>query len=80
MSPRLKPYKFLNLIKKLRKHDPKFEVFEDRGKGSHRMLYQPDINGKAVSFPLICHKNNQEFGKNIIADLIRTFDLPDGVL
>lgn len=78
--PRLKPHKFLDLIKILKKHDSKFEVHTERGKGSHRMIYHPNVGGKPASFPIICHKKNQEIDKNTISDLIRRFDLPKGVL
>ena len=78
--PKCNPHKFRELIKILRKHDPKFEVYEDRGKGSHRMIYHPDILGKPVSFPIICHGEGSEIDKNIISDLIRAFRLPNDIL
>jgi hypothetical protein len=80
VSPPLKPYKLYDLFKILKGHDKRFRILERRGKGSHRMLYHPNINGRKESFPLICHKENTEFDKNVIADLIRRFDLPDGLL
>jgi len=55
-------------------------VYEQRGKGSHRMIYHPDILGRPVSFPIICHGEGQEISKYIIGDLIRAFNLPDGIL
>lgn len=42
-----KAYSFRELIRKLRKHDSRFEVYVNRGKGSERMLYHPDINGRS---------------------------------
>jgi len=44
------------------------------------MLYHPDIGGKSVSFPLICHGRNTEIAKRYVGDIIRKFDLPDGLL
>jgi predicted RNA binding protein YcfA (HicA-like mRNA interferase family) len=76
----LKPYKFRDLIKKFRQLDSRFEVYERRGKGSHRVIYHPDILGKPVSFPLICHGEGQEIDKKIIKNLLRAFNLPDDAL
>lgn len=77
---RLKPYKFRDLIKKLRKFDQRFEAWSNRGKGSHRMIYHPDVDGRPVSYPVMCHGRGQEIDKNYVRDLIRAFKLPDGVL
>jgi predicted RNA binding protein YcfA (HicA-like mRNA interferase family) len=79
LSPR-KSYKFIELIKKLKKYDSRFEIFESRGKGSHRMIYHPDIAGRPVSFPIICHGLGDEIPKRIVNNLIRAFDLPKNTL
>lgn len=44
------------------------------------MIYHPDIGGRPVSFPIICHGEGQEIGKNYINDIIRAFNLPHGLL
>jgi hypothetical protein len=75
-----KPYKFRVLLRKLRKHDPRFQVFTNRAKGSERMLYHPDIQGRPESFPLKCHSENQELRKGVVSAIIRRFRLPKGVL
>ena len=49
-----KSCKFRELVKVLRKDDARFEVYQNRGKGSERMLYHPDINGWPESYPLKC--------------------------
>ena len=36
----------------------RFQIFENRGKGSHRMIYHPDIGGRAASMPIPFHKGN----------------------
>jgi hypothetical protein len=77
---KLKPYKFSKLISILKKYDDRFVVFPRKGKGSHQMLYHPDINGRAVSFPLVVHGKNPEIGKYYIGDLKRTSELPDDLL
>jgi predicted RNA binding protein YcfA (HicA-like mRNA interferase family) len=78
--PKLKPYKYRELVRKLREFDPRFEVYTRKGKGSHRMLYHPDIGGKSESFPLICHGEDTEIAKYYIKDIIRRFKLPEGIL
>ena len=76
---RLKPLKFRVIIKRLRKHDKRFEVHVKEGKGSHRMISHPDILGRPVSYPVICHGEGDEVYVGIIRDLIRRFDLPRNV-
>ena len=75
-----KPYKFRVLIRKLRKYDSRFEVFIQRGKGSERMLYHPDIAGRPESFPVKCHSENQELRKGVVSAIIRRFRIPQGIL
>ena len=47
-----KTYTFRTLEKALRKHDKRFEVYKKRGKGSERIIYHPDINGRPESYPV----------------------------
>jgi len=75
-----KPYKYRELVKKLKKYDPRFEVYTNRGKGSERMLYHPDVNGRPASFPIKCHGDNTEIRKGLVSAIIRRFDLPRGLL
>jgi len=44
------------------------------------MIYHPNINGRAVSYPIKGHSKNPEIGKNYIRDIKRRFDIPDSVL
>ena len=62
-------YKFRDLVKALRKHDPRFEVWVNRGKGSERIIYHPDINGRPESFPVKCHGEGTELRKGVISAL-----------
>ena len=39
----MRTIEYRQLLKRLREFDPKFSVHTRRGKGSHRMLYHPDI-------------------------------------
>jgi hypothetical protein len=74
------PHKFRELVKILRKYDPRFEFWENRAKGSERMIYHPDVNGRPESFPVKCHGENTELSVGVISAIIRRFDLPKGLL
>lgn len=71
-----KAYKFRELVKLLHKHDPRFEIWAERGKGSERMIYHPDVAGRAESHPVKCHGKNQEIRRGALASIIRRFKLP----
>ena len=73
-----KPYKFREVVKKLKAYDKRFEVHH--GKGSERIIYHPDIEGRAASIPVKCHGENTELRKGVISDIIRRFRLPPDVL
>lgn len=75
-----KPYKFRELVRILKKHDPRFEFWESRAKGSERMIYHPNINGRPESFPLKYHGENTELRKGVISAIIRRFNLPKDLL
>ena len=47
---RKRDYRFV--VGRLRAYDGRFEVHERRGKGSHRMIYHPDIGGGKRYYPL----------------------------
>jgi len=76
--PKPRPYR--EVLARLRKHDKRFEEWTNRGKGSERMLYHPDINGRPRSFPVKCHGGGTIIGKSAISAIIRRFNLPKGVL
>ena len=70
------PKKYRDVIRILLKHDRRFEVHVNRAKGSERMIYHPDVNGQAASFPVKCHGEGTELRKGVISAIIRRFDLP----
>jgi len=78
--PRKKVYTFRELIKALNKHDKRFKVFTNRGKGSERMLFHPDVNGRPESYPIKCHGEGTEIRRGHIASIERRFKLPKNVL
>lgn len=75
-----KPRKYREVVKILRNYDPRFQILEKRGKGSERVIYHPDINGRPTSIPVKCHGEGTELRKGIISEIIRRFNLPDGLL
>lgn len=75
-----KPYSFRKLRKALRKYDARFEFPLDRGKGSERIIYHPDIEGRPESLPVKCHGEGTELRKGVISAVIRRFKLPKGTL
>ncbi|HSL84771.1 MAG TPA: type II toxin-antitoxin system HicA family toxin [Thermoanaerobaculia bacterium] len=75
-----RPYTFRELVKKLRKYDRRFEVFVNRGKGSERIIYHPDINGRSESHPVKFHGEKTELRKGVLSSIIRRFDLPRDLL
>lgn len=70
-----KPKRADDVFKILRDHDPRFEIFSKRGKGSHRLVYHPDIGGKPQSYPVPYHKGH-DVSIGILKGLIRRFQLP----
>lgn len=75
-----KTYKYRELIKALTEYDKRFKVFEARGKGSERMIFHPDIEGREASYPVKCHGDGTELRKGVISAIIRRFNIPRGVL
>ena len=59
------------MLKRLRKVDKAFEVWLDRGKGSHRML----VLGKK-HYPFPCHDDGTEISRFYLRDIIKYFELP----
>ncbi len=71
---------FRQVRKRLTKHDRRFEFWERRGKGSHRIIYHPDIDGRPVSFPVKCHGEGTELRRGVLVAITRRFKLPRSVL
>ena len=69
------------LLKILRKHDRRFELNKERGKGSHALIYHPDINGKEVSYFIPCPRGDKSIiGKGYMSDIKKLFNLPPDLL
>jgi len=70
-----KPKSSADVCRILKDHDRRFEFNTRRGKGSHIMIFHPDVNGQPVSFPLTNHKG-KDVGPGLLKALIRRFNLP----
>ncbi len=73
-----KPQKAEDVFRILRDHDSRLQIYVNCGKGSHRMIYHPDIAGRAVSMPLTYHKG-RDVQKGLLKAVIRRFNLPDKI-
>jgi predicted RNA binding protein YcfA (HicA-like mRNA interferase family) len=73
-----KPQKPDDVLRILKNHDPRFVIFKHRGKGPHRMIYHPDVNGKPASTPITYHKG-KDVGKGLLKAIIRRFNLPPDI-
>lgn len=71
-----KTYKYREALRLLRDHDRRFVEWRHRGKGSHRMIYHPDISGLACSYPLPVHSEGDDVRPAYLKGLIRRFNLP----
>ena len=71
-----RPRAYREVVKILRDHDPRFEFHEARGKGSHRMIYHPDVDGQPASFPVKYHGKATELRRGVISAIVRRFNLP----
>lgn len=72
--------KFREIRRRLTDYDQRFEVWQRRGKGSHRVFYHPDIDGQPASFPVKCHGEGTELRRGVLSALTRRFKLPREVL
>lgn len=62
------------MLKRLRAVDKRFEVWRDRGKGSHRMVVLETAEG-TKHYPFPCHDDGTEIGRPYLRDIIRYFGL-----
>ncbi len=71
------PYR--DVIRILKKHDPRFEEYFASGGGSHRQVYHPDVNGSAKSYPLPYHGEKTDTYRPYLKQLIERFNLPEDI-
>ena len=70
---------YREVIKMLTSHDNRFQIDTRRGKGSHHILYHPDIGGQQQQLPLPHHGKKTIIKIGILKDIIRIFDLPKNI-
>jgi predicted RNA binding protein YcfA (HicA-like mRNA interferase family) len=70
-----KPKSPADVVKLLTAYDRRFEFYSCKGKGSHRMIEHPDIEGKRASMPLPYHKG-KDVRPGVLNSIIRRFNLP----
>jgi predicted RNA binding protein YcfA (HicA-like mRNA interferase family) len=73
-----KPKKPDDVFRILRAHDARFQFYDNRGKGSHRMIEHPDIQGQRRACPIPYHKG-RDVKPGILRQIIRRFDLPHDI-
>lgn len=69
-----KRLEYREVIRRLKEERPNLTVEKQRGKGSHRMVYDPDMG---VHYPLPHHGDDKRrLQQGYLKDLIRLLDLP----
>lgn len=67
------------IVGRLRKHDSRFEIHVQRGKGGHRMVFHPDVEGSKRHYPLPYHGSKTRIAPGMQKDLVRIFQLPEDI-
>ena len=70
---------YRHIVYKLQEHDNRFEIHDRRGKGSHRMVFHPDVEGCKRHYPLPYHGSKTTIAPGMQKDLIRIFRLPEDI-
>ena len=70
-----RPLKFHEVLRRLKDHDAGFQVYVNRGKGSHCMVYHPTIAGQAASVPVPRH-GGRDVSPGVLRQIARAFKLP----
>ena len=70
-----KSLKYSEVVKLLNGRDKQFKIYVKRGKGSHRMIFHPDIDGSKASCPIPFHKGS-DISKKVLKAIIKKFKLP----
>jgi len=75
-----KVHKYHELVSRLKRYDKEFTIYTQKGKGSHRMIHHPDIDGEEASYAIKYRGPGTEYSKGTISRIIDRFKLPKGVL
>jgi hypothetical protein len=71
----IRPIKYRVLVSRLRKEYGVLEYEANRGKGSERVLYHPNINGKKESISVKCHGDGTELHRGSVKAILRRFNI-----
>lgn len=75
----MKHQEYRLIVDRLRKYDSRFKIHTRRGKGSHRMVFHPDVEGNKRQYPLPYHHAKTPIAPGMQKDLIRVFQLPQDI-
>jgi hypothetical protein len=67
--------RYREVIRRLKAHDPRFEVLMKRGKGSECLIVHPDIDGQHKSIPLKHHGDGTDIYVGALLAIARRFNL-----
>ena len=70
-----RPKKDQDVIRILKHHDKRFEIYVNRCSGSEQMIFHPDVEGRSQQIPLTCHKG-RDVRPGLLKAIIRRFNLP----
>jgi predicted RNA binding protein YcfA (HicA-like mRNA interferase family) len=73
-----RPQKPQDVLRILHEHDGRFVFNSKRGKGSERMIFHPNVNGRSECYPITFHKG-RDIGKGMLKAIIRRFQLPEDI-
>ncbi|MXY52673.1 MAG: type II toxin-antitoxin system HicA family toxin [Gammaproteobacteria bacterium] len=68
---------YRDVVAILQRHDRRFEVHLKRGKGSHRMLMHPDVQGRKRHYPVPYHGAKTPIAPGMLREIVRVFELPE---
>lgn len=68
---------YREVIQRLKVHDSRFEIHQRRGKGSHHMIFHPDIGGGPRHIPVPYHGDKTLIKPGLLNSIRRMFNLPD---
>ena len=74
----MKIISYRQLQRRLKAHDPRFEFHKEWGKGSHRGIAHPDVDGQRVVITVPVHREGEDIQKQYLSLLAKGFKLPKG--
>lgn len=75
----MKSLSYRELRKILRDYDDQFEFYKRKGKGSHRAIEHPDIDGERICQIIPCHNEGADILAPYLTQTKRKFKLPKDI-